>query len=128
MKKFIVVALLGSAILMATDYTTYSAEELAAMRGSIPAKDQADFQAALKAALADLSTEERQAIMSKKGNKAQNALRSQTRTRTRSRTNSAMGALNGAGNGGGKGNGMQGATGGKGGSGGHGGGGHGPSR
>jgi len=131
MKKFIAVALLGSAMLMATDYTTYSAEELAAMRGSIPAEEQADFQAALQSALADLSAEERQAIMSKKGNKAQSALstRSQTRTRTRTRANNAMGALDGTGAGGnGNGGGMQGAAGGKGGAGGHGGGGNGPSR
>ncbi len=122
MKKFIAMALLGSALLMATDYTTYSAEELAAMRGSVPAEDQEDFQAALQAALADLSTEERQAIMSKKGTGTQNATqtRSQTRTRARARTNDAMGALDGSGAGGG---GMQDVAGSRGG---FGGGGNGP--
>ncbi len=87
MKKYIAIAFLATIGLMATDFSTYSAEDLAAMRGTIAAEDQTAFQDALQAALADLSTEERQAIMSKKSNTASGVM-SQTRSR-----NSAMEAI-----------------------------------
>jgi len=99
MKKFIVVAFLATIGLMATDYTSYSAEELAAMRGSVAVEDKEAFQTALQDALAGLTTEERQAIMSKRGSRSAEALgtRSQSRQRARTRSHSAMDALNGGG-------------------------------
>ena len=73
MKNVMIAAIMGTLALSAADYTGYSAEELIAMRGSVPAEDRADFRKALKAALSDLSAEERRALMSKngQGNQAQ---------------------------------------------------------
>jgi len=115
MKKYIVIAFFATLGLMATDFSSYSAEELAAMRGTVAAEDQEAFQSALQSALADLSTEERQAIMSKKSDTASGTL-SQTRTRSK-----AMEALSGDTAGAGVGPGGMGGMGGMGG-GGHGGG------
>jgi len=125
MKRLIVGALLATMGLMAVDYTTYSVEELAAMRGSIPAEDQTAFSEALQSKLSELSPEERQAIMSKAkaGRKAKEALQTRTQARSRARSK-AMEAIStgvsgggrGAGSaGGGMGSGMGGGMGGMGG-------------
>jgi len=118
MKKYIVIAFLATIGLMATDFTSYSAEELAAMRGTIAVEDQTAFQDALQAALADLSTEERQAIMSKKSDTAAGTM---TQTRTRSRAMEAIGSGAAAGGGAGAGSSGAGGMGGGGHGGGHGG-------
>ena len=85
MKKVMVIALLATLGLFATDYTDYTAEELAAMRGSIPAEDQQAFSEALQSKLSELTPEERQAIMSKAQAGTQNGEQVRTRTQTRSR-------------------------------------------
>ena len=121
MKKMIVLAFLATIGLMATDYTSYTAEELAAMRGTIPAEDQEAFQSALQEKLSELTPEERKAIMSKAkagtmtGKKMQK--RQQTRTRTQSKAMDAVGMEatgggHGAGGGGGHGGGNGGGGGG----------------
>jgi uncharacterized membrane protein YgcG len=117
MKKFIVLAFLATIGLMATDYSSYSAEELVAMRASVPAADREAFMSAMQSKLSQMTPEERMAIMSKA--KASMGM-TQTRTRTQQQ-GSPMDALGGGMSGGGHG---AGASGGGGNGGGGGGGNH----
>jgi hypothetical protein len=67
--KVFIIALLLSASVFATDYSSMSIDELSSMRGSVPAEDRDSFRSAWQSKMQGLSVEERQAYSRGKGQK-----------------------------------------------------------
>ena len=62
MKKSLLSLMAMSVMAFAVDYSSMSATELAALRGTVPTEDKAAFQAAMQSKMATMSAEERQAF------------------------------------------------------------------
>ncbi len=62
MKKSFLALVALSVMAFAVDYSTMSATELAALRGTVAAEDRAAFQAAMQSKMQTMSADERQAF------------------------------------------------------------------
>ncbi len=63
MKRLVIALSLAAMSLMAADFSSYTLEELEAMRGTVAVEDRDDFRAEMQSRLQDMTPEERAAYL-----------------------------------------------------------------